>query len=119
MKINEVFLKEFDIIKNEDRLLHVIHDEGYHFVIKGISYKGEQRTVVLDNFSVQPVTIFRYNINDLVLEDVYSFLSGEEIYSQSDFWEDAEGNIKKLKKHMTEEEYELLYNYIHSIDWFE
>lgn len=112
----------FELVYGNDfnKLYHVTTNEGYDFILKGIMIKGEPMTIILDNFSVTPCLIRKYNIEDITLtDDEYCFMKGEVYYKQDRFTEDTRENLKKIRDYMSKEDYEHIYKYLESVGWLE
>lgn len=113
--------REWTVLKQDksNGILDIVHDEGYRFIVKGVTYLGKPMTLILDDFSRESASILDYDIGTLVLTDEDdSLFCGEEKFSYGEFNQDVGENIDKLKEVMTGEEYAYLYEYIEeATDW--
>lgn len=98
-------------LDTEKRLIDITSADGYQFILKGVVIDGEQKTVVVDDFSITPITIFDYNIDDLVItDDAFSFIKTEVMGLQANEMYDLFSD--RLQELLTKEDFEILDAYI-------
>ncbi|WP_182004665.1 hypothetical protein [Priestia aryabhattai] len=74
-------------------------DEGYEVILKSFNINGEIKTVVIDNFSVTPLSIQNYDLSTIEIEEDWSNIF------DSPFVEYEDHNFSSLSKYLSEEDY--------------
>jgi len=88
-------------------------EHGYEVSLKAFMIQGNMQTVVIDNFSVTPLTIQPYNVNDITIAENW-----ENVYCDNNILFDAY-DVRELRPLMDDvEDYQEVYDYlVHELEY--